>query len=108
MPLQSESTVGNSRLADSFRVGNVLLAGDAAHAFNAGGSALNIGLQDALELADRLTTALRTPPNPQHPNNIDEYEPVRRRAAERALRYPRAQAALSESDPSSQSLRETL
>ena len=47
------STVGNSRQADAYRRGRIFLAGDAAHIFNAGGSALNVGIQDALELADR-------------------------------------------------------
>ena len=42
------STVGSSRHAEAYRRGRVFLAGDAAHIFNAGGSALNIGLQDAV------------------------------------------------------------
>ena len=43
------STVANSRLADRYRVGRIFLAGDAAHLFSAGGSALNVGMLDAVE-----------------------------------------------------------
>ena len=53
------SAAGNSRQADAYRAGRVFLAGDAAHVYNAGGTALNIGLQDALDLADRLAAVLR-------------------------------------------------
>src|SRR5258708_17143207 len=42
-------TVGNSRQADRYRAGRLLLAGDAAHIFGAGGS-LNVGLLDAVNL----------------------------------------------------------
>lgn len=41
-------TVGNSRHADTYRAGRVFLTGDAAHIFNAEGTALYVGLQDAI------------------------------------------------------------
>ncbi len=47
------------RVADVFRAGRVLLAGDAAHVHSpAGGQGMNAGILDALNLADALTAAL--------------------------------------------------
>jgi 2-polyprenyl-6-methoxyphenol hydroxylase-like FAD-dependent oxidoreductase len=47
------------RLADTYRTGRVLLAGDAAHVHSpAGGQGMNTGIQDAVELASALATAL--------------------------------------------------
>jgi len=46
--------------ADSYRAGRVLLAGDAAHIhYPAGGQGLNLGLQDATNLAWKLAATLR-------------------------------------------------
>ncbi len=43
------------RMAESYRAGRILLAGDAAHVHSpAGGQGMNIGIQDAAELARRL------------------------------------------------------
>ena len=83
------STVGNSRQADAYRVGSVFLAGDAAHVYNAGGTALNIGLQDALDLADRLAAVLRAGA-PE--DGLDDYHSIRHAAGLRALQHTRAQA----------------
>jgi len=45
----------HQRVADTFRAGRVLLAGDAAHLNNPlGGFGLNSGLQDAMNLTDKL------------------------------------------------------
>lgn len=99
------STVSNSRLADAYRLQRVLLAGDAAHIFNAGGSSLNVGLQDALDLADRLTAALR---GGLSTDALDGYEAAQRPAGERALQHTRAQAALARNDHNSTALRETV
>lgn len=47
------------RVADTYRAGRVLLAGDAAHVHSpAGGQGMNMGLLDALALADALPRAL--------------------------------------------------
>jgi 2-polyprenyl-6-methoxyphenol hydroxylase-like FAD-dependent oxidoreductase len=99
------STVGNSRLADTYRVGRVFLAGDAAHIFNAGGSSLNVGLQDALELANRLAALLR---GGESQDELDGYERVRRPAGKAALQHTRAQAALSRDDDNGRALREIV
>jgi 2-polyprenyl-6-methoxyphenol hydroxylase-like FAD-dependent oxidoreductase len=48
------------RIADAYRQGRVLLAGDAAHVHSpAGGQGMNVGIQDALALADALVPALQ-------------------------------------------------
>jgi 2-polyprenyl-6-methoxyphenol hydroxylase-like FAD-dependent oxidoreductase len=47
------------RLADAYRTGRVLLAGDAAHVHSpAGGQGMNVGIVDAITLADALSQAL--------------------------------------------------
>ena len=101
----ARSTVGNSRQADAYRCGRVFLSGDAAHVFNAGGSALNVGLQDAFDLARRLAAVLR---DGAPAEELDGYESVRRPAGERALQHTRAQAALARRDDSSSALRQVL
>jgi 2-polyprenyl-6-methoxyphenol hydroxylase-like FAD-dependent oxidoreductase len=55
------SRVSNAtRQADRYRAGRVLLAGDAAHIhYPAGGQGLNLGLQDATNLAWKLAAELR-------------------------------------------------
>ena len=47
------------RVADTYRAGRLLLAGDAAHVHSpAGGQGMNLGIQDAVALADALTSVL--------------------------------------------------
>jgi 2-polyprenyl-6-methoxyphenol hydroxylase-like FAD-dependent oxidoreductase len=99
------STVGSSRQADSYRLGRIFLAGDAAHIFNAGGSALNVGIQDALDLAERLTATMN---GDASDDALDAYDAVRRAAGARALQHTRAQAALGRSDDSGRALRDVL
>lgn len=48
------------RIADRYRAGRVLLAGDAAHVHSpAGGQGMNMGILDAMRLADALVQATR-------------------------------------------------
>lgn len=50
----------HERVADAYRSGRVLLAGDAAHTHSpAGGQGMNLGLRDAATLADALSQALK-------------------------------------------------
>jgi 2-polyprenyl-6-methoxyphenol hydroxylase-like FAD-dependent oxidoreductase len=47
------------RVADSYRAGRLLIAGDAAHVHSpAGGQGMNLGIQDAVALADALVAVL--------------------------------------------------
>lgn len=72
------------RIAERYRLGRVLLAGDAAHVHSpAGGQGMNIGIQDGLALADHVVHALR---NGSHPAELDAYERERRPVAEAVLR----------------------
>jgi 2-polyprenyl-6-methoxyphenol hydroxylase-like FAD-dependent oxidoreductase len=49
----------HERVADEYRSGRVLLAGDAAHTHSpAGGQGMNLGLRDAVVLSDALSKAL--------------------------------------------------
>ncbi|SDC22473.1 2-polyprenyl-6-methoxyphenol hydroxylase [Actinokineospora iranica] len=80
---------GNTRVADRYRDGRVFLVGDAAHVFAAGGTGLNIGMQDAVNLGWKLAAAVNG-----GADVLDTYEAERRPAADRAVTYARAQAAL--------------
>ena len=83
---------GNTRLAERFRDGRVLLVGDAAHVHSAiGGPGLNLGLQDAVNLGWKLAAEARgTAPA----GLLDTYESERRPVAERVVMSSRAQSAL--------------
>lgn len=67
------------RIADRFRMGKVLLAGDAAHVHSpAGGQGLNTSIQDAHEAAWRLAAVLR---GRMSDLEIDQWERERRHVA---------------------------
>jgi 2-polyprenyl-6-methoxyphenol hydroxylase-like FAD-dependent oxidoreductase len=60
----------HERVADQYRAGRVLLAGDAAHTHSpAGGQGMNLGLRDAVALGDALSVALRE----GREDKLDEY-----------------------------------
>ncbi|MEW2045204.1 FAD-dependent monooxygenase [Streptomyces sp. NPDC005476] len=81
-----------SRLADSYRNGRVLLAGDAAHVhFPIGGQGLSTGLLDALSLGWRLALTLR---DRAGEGLLDGYGRERRPAGQRVIDHTRAQLAL--------------
>ena len=68
----------NARLADRYRVGRVLLAGDAAHVHPpTGGQGLNTSVQDAYNLGWKLAAVLRGKPD----TLLDSYEAERRPVA---------------------------
>jgi 2-polyprenyl-6-methoxyphenol hydroxylase-like FAD-dependent oxidoreductase len=95
-------TVGNSRQADRYRAGPVLLAGDAAHIFGAGGS-LNVGLLDAVNLGWKLAAQVRG----WAPDGLlDSYHAERHAAGRRVILQTRAQKALSGSGEYADALRE--
>ncbi|MEV0157071.1 FAD-dependent monooxygenase [Micromonospora sp. NPDC050686] len=83
---------GNTRLAERYRAGRVLLLGDAAHVHSAiGGPGLNLGLQDAVNLGWKLAARLHG----WAPDGLlDTYEAERRPAAQRVTMSTQAQSAL--------------
>lgn len=71
------------RVADSYRAGRLLLAGDAAHVHSpAGGQGMNLGITDAVALADALAEVLHGGPDAA----LDAYSAAQRRRAERVLK----------------------
>jgi 2-polyprenyl-6-methoxyphenol hydroxylase-like FAD-dependent oxidoreductase len=73
------------RIANRMRQGRCFLVGDAAHTHSAlGGQGLNIGLQDARNLAWKLAGVLT---GRLDPAILDTYEPERRAAAEYVIRF---------------------
>ncbi|KDN23435.1 FAD-dependent monooxygenase [Amycolatopsis rifamycinica] len=93
----------DSRLAASYRVDRVLLAGDAAHIhFPAGGQGLNLGIQDAMNLGWKLAAELR---NRAPATLLNTYEAERRPVAQRVLDNIAAQNALIPLTPNQLALR---
>jgi 2-polyprenyl-6-methoxyphenol hydroxylase-like FAD-dependent oxidoreductase len=71
------------RLAGTFRRGPVFLAGDAAHTHSpAGGQGMNTGIQDAVDLGDRLAAVLA---HGARPALLDGYDRTRRPVARQVV-----------------------
>ncbi|HXV12953.1 MAG TPA: FAD-dependent monooxygenase [Candidatus Krumholzibacteria bacterium] len=71
------------RVADRYRAGRILLAGDAAHVHSpAGGQGMNTGIQDAVALAHALAEVLRERASE---SRLDEYERTRRPVAKHVV-----------------------
>lgn len=69
------------RIADRYRAGRVLLAGDAAHVHSpAGGQGMNVGMLDAMSLADALQRAIAG-----DDTALDAYGTVRRPVAQQVV-----------------------
>ncbi|MGO4383570.1 FAD-dependent monooxygenase [Specibacter sp. RAF43] len=99
------SMIANSRQAERYRVGRVFLAGDAAHVFSAGGSSLNTGMLDAVDLAPRLAAVLAGAASVE---TLENYHTVRHEAGRQAIVQTRAQAALSAQGAEAEALRQVL
>jgi len=70
------------RVADTYRAGRLLLAGDAAHVHSpAGGQGMNLGIQDAVALAGALAAVLAGASD----NVLDEYNATRRPIAHQVV-----------------------
>lgn len=70
------------RVADTYRAGRLLLAGDAAHVHSpAGGQGMNLGIQDAVALADGLRDVLHGDSHAA----LDAYSASRRPIAQQVL-----------------------
>lgn len=88
-------TGNSSRHAARYRVGRVLLAGDAAHVhLPAGGQGLNVGLQDAVNLSWKLVAEIRGWAPASLVDGAYGYDRERRRVAERLAADTLAQDAL--------------
>jgi 2-polyprenyl-6-methoxyphenol hydroxylase-like FAD-dependent oxidoreductase len=95
-----------TRQAAAYRVGRVLLAGDAAHVhYPAGGQGLSLGVQDAVNLGWKLAQVVHgTSPE----SLLDSYHEERHPVAARALRHTMAQTALQRQDERSKALAEVV
>lgn len=101
------SRFGNAtRLAERYRDGRVLLAGDAAHVHPPlGGQGLNLGLQDAFNLGWKLAGTIRG----WAPDGLlDTYEDERRPVGAAVLDSTRAQGALMGEEPGPRALRRLM
>ncbi|QUC57500.1 rifampin monooxygenase [Streptomyces sp. A2-16] len=101
------SRFGNAtRQAERYRVGRVLLAGDAAHVHPpVGGQGLNLGVQDAFNLGWKLAAEVagRAPEG-----LLDSYHAERHPVAADVLNNTRAQMELLSTEPGPQAVRRLL
>jgi rifampicin monooxygenase len=95
-----------TRLAERYRAGRVLLAGDAAHIHPPiGGQGLNLGVQDAVNLGWKLAAQVGGwAPGPL----LDTYQAERRPVAEDVLDNTRAQTQLLADGPGPRAVRRLL
>ncbi|MEV6643979.1 FAD-dependent monooxygenase [Amycolatopsis sp. NPDC051371] len=95
-----------TRLAERYRVGRVLLAGDAAHIHPpAGGQGLNLGVQDAVNLGWKLAAQVRG----WAPETLlDTYQAERQPVAGDVLESTRAQGELHAAGPGPRAVRRLL
>jgi 2-polyprenyl-6-methoxyphenol hydroxylase-like FAD-dependent oxidoreductase len=92
-----------TRLAERYRDGRVLLAGDAAHIHPpTGGQGLNLGLQDAVNLGWKLAAAVS---GWAPAGLLDSYQAERRPVAVDVLDNTRAQMELLSTEPGPQAVR---
>ncbi|WP_371619415.1 rifampin monooxygenase [Streptomyces sp. NBC_00454] len=95
-----------TRLAERYRDGRVLLAGDAAHVHPpVGGQGLNLGVQDAFNLGWKLAAQVRG----WAPEGLlDSYQAERRPVAADVLDNTRAQMQLMSLEPNARAVRRLL
>lgn len=93
----------NSRQAERYLVGRVVLLGDAAHVHSPmGGPGLNLGMQDAVNLGWKLAAVV----NGTAPAGLlDTYESERYEVGERVMMHSQAQLALAAPGPEVKALR---
>jgi 2-polyprenyl-6-methoxyphenol hydroxylase-like FAD-dependent oxidoreductase len=95
-----------TRLAERYRTGRVLLAGDAAHVHPPlGGQGLNLGIQDAFNLGWKLAAEV----SGWAPEGLlDSYHSERHPVADDVLNTTRVQSQLISSEPGPQAIRRLL
>ncbi|MBW4717169.1 rifampin monooxygenase [Saccharothrix obliqua] len=95
-----------TRLVERYRVGRVLLAGDAAHVHPpTGGQGLNLGVQDAVNLGWKLAGRVR---GWASEGVLDSYHAERHPVAAAVLDNTRAQVELLSSGPGARAVRRLL
>ena len=95
-----------TRQAAAYRMGRVLLAGDAAHVhYPVGGQGLNTGVQDAVNLGWKLAQVVKAI-SPE--SLLDTYHAERHPVGARVLRTTMAQVALSRVDDRTEALRDSV
>lgn len=96
----------NTRHAERYRVGRVLLLGDAAHVHSAmGGPGLNLGLQDTMNLGWKLAAEI----NGTAPAGLlDTYQSERHPVGQRVMMHSLSQIALMAPGPEVAALRTLL
>ena len=94
----------NTRQADRYRVGRILLVGDAAHVHSPlGGPGLNLGMSDAFDLGWKLAAEV----NGTAPRGLlDSYESERHPVGQRVMMQSQSQIALMSPGPEITALRE--
>ena len=95
------------RLVDRYRIGRILLAGDAAHVHSpAGGQGMNTGIQDAVALGSALAAVVR---GNSDESRLDQYEQIRRPVAQRVVGFTdRATRMATLRSPGARTLRNTV
>jgi 2-polyprenyl-6-methoxyphenol hydroxylase-like FAD-dependent oxidoreductase len=94
----------HARQVERYRDGRIILAGDAAHLFPAGGVALNAGMIDSVNLGWKLAAEVH---GWAPAGLLDTYHDERHLAGERTLLHTRAQVALRRGyDSAAEALRE--
>ncbi|HEU5297244.1 MAG TPA: FAD-dependent monooxygenase [Burkholderiaceae bacterium] len=92
------------RVAERYRAGRVLLAGDAAHVHSpAGGQGMNVGILDAMSLAGALVQALGG-----DAAALDEYGRQRRPVAQQVVAFADRMTRLATARPGLRALRNAL
>jgi 2-polyprenyl-6-methoxyphenol hydroxylase-like FAD-dependent oxidoreductase len=90
------------RVADTYRAGRLLLAGDAAHVHSpAGGQGMNLGIQDAVALGDALAGVLTGGPE----SLLDDYSAKRRPIARGVVTLTDRMTRLATLPPAARPLR---
>ncbi|OIJ92643.1 FAD-dependent oxidoreductase [Streptomyces monashensis] len=105
------STAGNTiRHATRYRANRVLVAGDAAHVhFPAGDQGVNVGMQDAVNLAWKLAAEVKGRATPLITGGAASYDRERRPVAESLAQNTQAQTALTTTfTPQGSALRELM
>jgi 2-polyprenyl-6-methoxyphenol hydroxylase-like FAD-dependent oxidoreductase len=96
----------NARQATTYRIGRVLLAGDAAHVHSPfGGQGLNLGMGDAMNLGWKLAATIQG----WAPDGLlDTYTTERHPIGAWVLDWTRAQIAIMRPDPHARALRKVV